>query len=227
MTISNRLGHRSLKDLVAERIRQSILDGQLELGTRLTETAVAEELGVSRGPVREAFLTLAREGLLKLNPRRGISVATLPPDEIWQLYTLRAHLEALLIRHGMSRFTPGDLDYLQELVDEMRLLSQGSGSIARATELDLKFHGRIATRCPFSRMVESYRALDGQVGAGIYTVVKVLPGTLERFAHIHQVVLDALRTGDPGVAEAAVQAHWIYTADRIRSAMQTAKGETS
>lgn len=226
MTIRDRLGHRSLKELVAGHLRQAILDGALELGTRLTETAVADELGVSRGPVREAFQDLAREGLLDLNPRRGVSVTTLAPDHIWQLYTLRAHLEALLVRHGLIHITSSDLDYLQTLVDEMSKLTRGRGEIARATELDLEFHGRIADRCPYSRMVEAYRALDSQVGAGIYTVVQVLPGTLERFRSKHQVVLDALRTADLSVAEAAVEAHWIYTADRIRHAMQEVKGET-
>jgi DNA-binding GntR family transcriptional regulator len=219
------LGHQSLKDLVVQRIRKAIFDGQLELGARLIETSVAEELGVSRGPVREAFLDLAKEGLLVINPRRGASLSTLAPDDIWQIYILRAHLEALLVRFGLQHFGPSDLDYLEGVVEEMGTLSDGPGEIARATALDLKFHGRIADACPYPRLREAYQALDAQVGAGIYTVVKVLPGTLTRMKAKHEPVVRALRTRDLTVAETAVQTHWIETADRIRQAMAAREGQ--
>lgn len=224
MITRDTLGHQSLKHLVVQRIRQAILDGQLELGSRILETTVAHELGVSRGPVREAFIDLAREGLLVINPRRGASVSALAPDDVWQIYTLRAQLEALLVRHGLAHFRVADYAYLEDVLDEMGSLTDGPGQIARATELDLKFHKRIIDACPYPQLREAYHGLDGQVGAGIYTVVKVVPGTLSRMRAKHQPVLDALRTMDVGVAETAVRAHWIETADRIRSAMQ-AKGE--
>lgn len=219
------LVHHSLKDLVVQRIRRAIFDGHLELGSRLVETSVAEELGVSRGPVREAFLDLSREGLLVINPRRGASVSTLAPEDMWQIYTLRGHLEVLLIRHGLRRITLRDIEYLQGLVTEMGTLSDTPGEIARATELDLAFHGRIAAACPYPRLVEAYRAFDGQVGAGIYTVIRVLKGTLRQMQVKHQPLLDAIRTGDREVAEAEVQAHWIETADKMIHVTRSRRGE--
>lgn len=214
---NKRFIHHSLKDLVVEHIRKSILDGELPLGVRLTETEVAEELGISRGPVREAFLDLFREGLLELTPRRGARVTTLAPDDIWELYTLRGHLESLLVRHAWPHVTSRHIDYLQQLVDDMEALPPGSAGVVRKTELDLLFHGHIAQICPYPRMVQAYCALDGQVGAGIYTVTKYAPDSAHGFAEKHQLVVDALRTGDLETAAAAVEAHWTTTADRILS----------
>jgi DNA-binding GntR family transcriptional regulator len=208
--------HQSLKDRVAAHIRRAILDGQMELGTRLIETTVAAEMGVSRGPVREAFLHLAREGLLEINPRRGASVTTLAPEDIWQLYTLRAHLEALMVRYGLAHMGPADFRFLEELVDEMGGLVEGPGAIATITELDLAFHGRIAECCPYPRMVEAYRALDSMIGACIYTVVKTLNSPMTRMQERHRTVLDGLKMGNVPVAEAVVQAHWIETAEQMR-----------
>lgn len=222
----DQLGHQSLKELVVSRIRRAILEGELELGSRLVETTVAAELGISRGPVREAFLDLCREGLLVINPRRGASVSTLSPDDIWQLYTLRAHLEVLLIRHGLRHVTAADLEALTALAEEMGELLSRPYTVARIIELDLAFHGLIAERCPYPRLVEAYRALDGQVGAGIYTVVKVLPGTMSRMKEKHLAVVRALRDGKLPAAEALLEAHWMETADKIQHVMRSRKEET-
>lgn len=212
---NKQLVHHSLKDLVVEHIRKSILDGELALGVRLTETEVAEELGISRGPVREAFLDLFREGLLELTPRRGARVTTLAPDDIWELYTLRGHLESLLVHHAWPHISADDIAYLQQLVDDMRSLTHDRAAVVRATELDLTFHGHLVHMCPYPRMVQAYCALDGQVGAGIYTVTKVTDNAIEGFAEKHQVVVDALKSDDLDLAVTAVQAHWTETADRI------------
>lgn len=208
--------HHSLKDLVVQRIRRAILDGKLGLGARLVETTVADQLGVSRGPVREAFLDLAREGLLILSPRKGAWVSTLEPADMWQIYTLRGHLEVLLVRHGLKNMGPTDFDYLERLVEEMGKLTDGPGQISRATELDLAFHGRIAAACPHPRIVEQYRTMDGLVGAGIYSVINLLKSTVRQMKVMHEPVLRALRTRDIEVAEKAVQAHWSDTAARMQ-----------
>lgn len=215
--LHERVVYQSLKELVVQRIRKAILDGELELGTRLVETTVAEELGVSRGPVREAFLDLAREGLLEIHPRRGASVTTLAPDDIWQIYALRGQLEALLIRYGLPCMTEADIRYLEELVAQMGAVTEGPGAVARATELDLSFHGHIAQCCPYPRIVEAYRSLDAQVGAGIYTVIRVVSGTIGAMQAKHMPLLAAIQSRDVARAEQATHSHWMVTAERIRS----------
>jgi DNA-binding GntR family transcriptional regulator len=219
----DQLGHQSLKDLVLNRLRKQILDGHLEFGTRLTETAIAKELGVSRGPVREAIQDLSREGLLIISPRRGVSVSTLAPDEMWEIYALRGYLESLLVRHGLRHMTEEDMDYLQKIIAEMASLKEGPGAVVKATELDLAFHGRIADRCPHPRMRDAYRQMDGMIGAGIYTVGKVLADSITGMADKHQPVLEALRSGNTPIVEEAVRSHWITTAERIRRAAENRK----
>jgi DNA-binding GntR family transcriptional regulator len=92
------LNKKLLSENVVGAIRQAIFDGELELGQRLVETELAEQLGVSRGPIREALRLLANEGLVVINVHRGTFVAKPTPNDVEELYTLRQVLETLALR---------------------------------------------------------------------------------------------------------------------------------
>src|SRR5215208_1836082 len=97
-----RLEPRALSRRIVDQLKRVIIAGELRPGDRVLETDLAEQLGVSRGPVREAFRQLEQEGLLVSYPHRGTFVATVPDDEIDEVYALRAPLEASAARRVLT-----------------------------------------------------------------------------------------------------------------------------
>jgi len=111
-----RIGH-SFADQVEEALRQQILSGRHAPGDRLNEVEIAGELGVSRGPVREAMQRLARDGLVEVKPHRGAFVRNLEPAEIRRLYEVRIVLECTAARLAAERRTSEDIARLTALLD--------------------------------------------------------------------------------------------------------------
>ncbi len=119
--------HQTLEAMVCEELRKQIILGQRAPGTRLVESSIAEELGVSRGPVREAIRTLDREGFVAISPRRGATVADVSVAEALECYEVRIVLEGLAARLAAERRTDADLAEIrlvlttgQELLDADR-----------------------------------------------------------------------------------------------------------
>lgn len=102
---ADRIADASLSEQVADRLTQAILNGEFLPGARLPEPEIAERFGVSRGPVREAFHLLAREGLVQFRPRRGVIVTDLTPEQTHEIYELRAVLFAHACRVAARRAT--------------------------------------------------------------------------------------------------------------------------
>ena len=100
-------------------LRAEILAGRLEPGAELAEVALSEQLGVSRGPLREAIGRLASEGLVTVRPRRGAVVRSLSKEEFVELYQVREALEMLAVRLAVPRLGPEDVAALERLVEEM------------------------------------------------------------------------------------------------------------
>src|SRR2546426_7268669 len=113
---------------VYEHLREEILSEHLEPGAELLEVPLSEELGVSRGPIREAIGRLAAEGLVTVRPRRGAVVRSLSKDEFLELYQVREALEMMAVRLAVPRLGADDLAKLEELTGAMsRHAEQGEG----------------------------------------------------------------------------------------------------
>src|ERR671935_3026513 len=113
------LENLTLWQRVYEYLRQEILAERLHPGAELQEVPLSEELGVSRGPIREAIGRLAAEGLVTVRPRRGAVVRSLSKDEFLELYQVREALEMMAVRLAVPRLGASDLEELEGLVDEM------------------------------------------------------------------------------------------------------------
>src|SRR6185312_12097300 len=111
-----RIGH-SYADQAEAALRDQILSGHRAPGDRLNEVEIAAELGVSRGPLREAMQRLARDGLVVVQPHRGSYVRNLEPDEIVELYDVRIALECAAARLAAERRTDADVTALKGLLD--------------------------------------------------------------------------------------------------------------
>src|ERR1051326_6185683 len=107
-----RLENLTLWQRVYEYLREEILAERLQPGTELLEVPLSEELGVSRGPIREAIRRLAAEGLVTVRPRRGAVVRSLSKDEFLELYQVREALEVMAVRLAVPRLGDEDLEEL-------------------------------------------------------------------------------------------------------------------
>src|SRR5919202_1877571 len=121
-----KLENRTLWQRVHDHLRTEIRAGRLLPGTELNEVALSQELGVSRGPIREALGRLAAEGLVTVRPRRGAVVRALSGDEFAEAYQVREALEVLAVRLAVPRLEPPMLQRLAELTEEMRARAEAN-----------------------------------------------------------------------------------------------------
>src|SRR3954454_9993087 len=125
---------------VYDHLRAEILSGRLEPAAELAEVALSEQLGVSRGPLREAIGRLASEGLVTVRPRRGAVVRSLSKEEFVELYQVREALEMVAVRLAVPRLTAEGIDGLQALIDAMARHAE-RGEVAEFFEANMAFHG--------------------------------------------------------------------------------------
>jgi DNA-binding GntR family transcriptional regulator len=133
------LGHKTMAAATADELRRRILAGVFPAGAQLRQDALAAEFGMSRIPIREALVQLEAEGLVTILPHRGAIVAELSPDEIAELFELRAQIEPALLRRSAPRLTAADYAELNAMLAEYseELRAQ---HVARWGELNTRFH---------------------------------------------------------------------------------------
>ena len=141
----NTLGraHLPLRDVVTAELRRRILSGELTQGERLVEDRLAERLGVSRNPVREAIRVLAAEGFVEVTPRHGASVARLSPEEAEELFDVRMALDGLAARLAARKSTPASAAALRKVLDEARHAVADS-RFDEVAHLNTAFHAAVA-----------------------------------------------------------------------------------
>lgn len=195
-----------LRTDVLRALRHAILTGAVRPGERLIEEALARELAVSRGTVREVIRQLEQEGLVESFPHRGSFVTVVSEVEIHAIMELRAHLEAKAVRSALASGLGNLLPKLVELIPEMEKAIQ-AGDQLQVTELDVHFHELIVGHCGYTSWSRIWRTIDGLVRRYIYSVNRTAPGFLAATAESHRPILAALEAGDADRAEAAVRHH--------------------
>ena len=133
---------QTLTSMTVDALRERILRGVFPAGEPLRQDALAAELGVSRIPVREALRQLEAEGLVTFNPHRGAIVSTLSPDEIAELFELRASIESDLLRRAIPRMMPEDLARAREILDGYERALR-TGEVAAWGALNWQFHSTL------------------------------------------------------------------------------------
>lgn len=192
-------------DRVYRHVKQGVLDRRYEGGVLLTEGGVAEAVGVSRTPVREALLRLETEGLLKLYPKKGALVLPVSAQEIADVIETRLLVEEFTVRRAVPA-PPGLLDRLAALFEEQRRHAAG-GDLAAVMAADRGFHAEIVRSAGNQILCRLYDQLrDRQLRMGV-ALLHAHPDRIERSLAEHAEILDALRAGDAETAAAAVRAH--------------------
>jgi DNA-binding GntR family transcriptional regulator len=205
-----RIKPRVLRQEVLTALRTAILANEISAGSRLLEADVAEQMGVSRAPVREAIRHLEQEGLVEIFPHRGAVVVGLPETEIDAIYELRAVIEGRATAASVGVVGETELARLEALIDEMRaaIRTKEVGAIA---EFDLQFHGLIVEWSGLTLLRHIWSSLDGLVRLRSYQALD-RPGSAARYflknaAASHTVLVEAIRAGNPEAAAALARQH--------------------
>jgi DNA-binding GntR family transcriptional regulator len=194
MNIENmdRIEPRTLKENVTEILRQSIIDGTLPPGTEFNQAQIAERLGVSRGPIREALGQLEQEGLIESTPYKGVVVTQLTRRYVEEIYSVRTSLETLAIERAIQRMGQADFDQLDAIINEMRAAAR-RGDLEHLVELDLAFHEFIL------------RTADHQLALRLWKLVEVGVRRCLRIRHEIYTFLDEVVGSHPTMVTALRQ----------------------
>lgn len=185
---------------VADQIRSAIKSGKLQPGERLIETDLANDMQISRHPIREAIRYLEKEGLVTTTPFKGAKVTTFSEQDLEEFYTLRLALEELAIRTLVKNLDDDKIKKLELSLKEMKRLAD-KGELKKYVEADLAFHGRICELCGHQRLLQIWRTLEPQMG--LFVMFANKPYTKETPLLIYQEhlpVLKAIKAGDADIA---------------------------
>ncbi len=152
----------SLKEKAYTEIRRRILSGELNADAPLSEYQLADELELSRTPVREAVKRLEREGLLQSIPNRGTFVAELTVRDISEIYQVREQLEGFAARVAAETTSEESIKKLEEEITILNTLAK-AGNLAEVVDSDIRLHKQIIASTQNSRLIEMLGTLDDQM----------------------------------------------------------------
>lgn len=192
---------RNAQSQASEALRTAILTGQLPPGTRLSEQEIADSIGLSRQPVREAFLRLAGEGLLKIRPQRGTFVSKITVEEVLAVRFVREAVEADLIRIACTRTAPQGVAQLRALLDQQA----AAASPAAFMPLDESFHRLIAELAGRARAWDHLQKLKSQMDRVRF--LQLQDFSIPTLIAQHSAMVDAIEARDADRAEAEIRKH--------------------
>jgi phosphonate utilization transcriptional regulator len=212
----------SLPMLVQEELERMILAGDLPAGSKLNEAAIADLLGVSRGPVREAFRALEESGLVRLEKNRGVFVRQIDVEEADQIYELRSVLDEFAGRRVAQTVTPEIVRELRARVDRMEKAAV-KNDIDGYHRTNLEFHDRLVELAGNGKLLLTYRRLVNELNlfrrAALAQVGTLLVSTRE-----HREIVNRIAAGEAAAAGRALQEHVFASRDRMhRTRVDAAK----
>lgn len=205
----------NLAEEIVGRLREAIVNGQLQPGERLREDELAETLGVSRGPIREALVELEREGLVVGSRNRSKSVARLSREDAQEIYTLRLAIERLAIQLAARNARPEHLTEMQAIINEMASFASQGVTEQEAAKLDVSFHDVIYRAAQHKRVYQVWKDIRPQIY--IFLLSRNVANTdfLSDAARSHQALLNVIQQRDAAQAVTAIEQHLLVAYDRV------------
>lgn len=202
----------TLTSVVQGEIERMILSGELAPGAKLTEMALAARLGVSRGPLREAFRMLEEAGLVRTEKNRGVFVRDIPIDEATEIFDLRAAMDELVGRQLAQCITPAQLKEVRALVDAMERAVRTDDTRGYHL-LNLQFHDRLVEMAGNRKLCAIYRKLIKELS--LFRRLNLADGVLLPIsAGEHRAIVKAIASGDPEAAGRAMFDHVMESKER-------------
>lgn len=194
-----------LRDVVFETLRQAILRGELKPGERLMEIHLAQKLGVSRTPVREAIRKLELEGLVLMIPRKGAVVAEITVTDLEDVLEVRIALEELAVKLAIKNMTSERLQEMRQIQEEFIRTLHGD-DVGACAEADMRFHEAIYDATGNGRLVQILNSLREQMYRYRMEYLKDRH-TYTALTKEHEEILTALEQKNENVAIEAIKRH--------------------
>jgi DNA-binding GntR family transcriptional regulator len=195
-------------------LQERIRDGRLKSGARIKADEIAQQLGLSRMPVREAIRQLDSEGLVTIRPNRGAVVTTLDPEDVLELFQMRSVLEGLAVRRAVERF---DDDAFDELELRFNRLERARGDLDQWIQKHNDFHDVICVRSGGQRLFAQVQRLRTAIEP--YLRIILVQSEMERAIAEHRELIEIIRRRDPEAAEAVMRDHILSTRYDLMNAM--------
>ena len=190
---------------VFDAMRQAIIQLQLRPGDPLSEAEMARQFGVSRQPIREAFIKLAEVGLVEIRPQRGTSVVMISRREVENARFIREAIETAVVRKAAVEANSGHHDHLDALI-ERQVAANLAGDHAEFLRLDENFHQALAQAADCERAWRLLENLKAQMDRVRYlSLSDATP--IETLIEQHKAIADSVRAGDADAAEAMMRLH--------------------
>ncbi|WP_407305918.1 GntR family transcriptional regulator [Desulfosporosinus sp. SB140] len=204
-------GYKPLREIVFESMREAILTGVLEPGERLMEIQLAEEMGVSRTPVREAIRKLELENFVVMIPRKGAYVAGVSLKDVADVFEIRSALEGLAAGLAAERVTDEELEQMEQAL--FYRANEGDLNLEQIVERDTDFHALVYKASRNERLIQILANLREQIQRFRSTSLAV-PGRNKLAIEEHRMIVEALRNHNSEEAQALAMAH-IVTAEDV------------
>jgi DNA-binding GntR family transcriptional regulator len=222
------LERKSTSDRISDELRQMIIEGSLMPGEQLGEARIAELLGVSRAPVREALQQLVQQKLLVSARNRGVSVVSFSASDIWEIYDARCAIES----HAAGRILDNGAGARARASDRLRTaleplkIAVRQGDHRRISAADLDFHRTLVASGENSRLVDAYAILSAQALTCINRLEIAIPSGSEVIDD-HQVLIDALAQGHREPLLQAINDHLSVAASHLTAPPSAAPADAA
>lgn len=197
--------YKPLRELVLDAIREAIINGTLKPRERLMEIQLAEELGVSRTPIREALRKLELEGFIVMVPRKGAYVADISFKDIADVFEIRAALEGLAAGLAAERITDEELEEMERMVAE-KAEAIANHDMDKLVKVDTLFHEAIYKASRNQRLTSIISNLREQIQR-YRTTSLAYPGRMQRSLEEHRSIVEAIQSRDPQIAQQVAREH--------------------
>jgi DNA-binding GntR family transcriptional regulator len=208
-----RVEARTLKANVTDILRQLIIEGTLAPGTEFNQAQIAEQLGVSRGPIREALGQLEQEGLVQSTPYKGVIITPLTRKYVEELYSVRTALELMGLDYSVDRMTDADIQHLDKIVDDMRAAARDN-DLDRLVEVDLYFHEYLLQQAQHELALKLWRMLEVGIRRCLRTRHQIYT-FLDEVVGSHPTLITALAQRDKVLAKQILGDHVVESVTHI------------
>ena len=197
--------HKPLREVVYEELKMQILKGSIIPGTRMMEVELAEEMGVSRTPIREAIRKLEKEGLVTIEPRRGAYASMISTEDMVEILEVRQDLEGLAAYFAADRMTDEKMEELREVSNSYNEAVK-SGKMEDMIKYDTRFHHIIVESCRNKILVQMIEQLQELVLRFRYIYYDNFRRA-ENMPDEHEAIVAAISEGNADKARAAADIH--------------------
>ena len=218
-----KLDRTTLAKQVVREIRRQVFSGALKSGERVVEMEIASAMGISRGPIREAFAELVKEGLLIVNPGQGTYVKNFAIKDIWEIYTLRALLEGYAVTLALDRLQEQDLNWLRDLLNRISDAA-AKKDVIDVAQLNMQFHQKIMDLSEHKLLCGAWRSVLAQTRmlSAMTTEFYTNPKDIRK---THEILLEALMTGDKNHNRKCFEDHILISMNELIAYLRKMQGQ--